>query len=245
MSFFQFLYANSIVLSVFSAALASAYSICQFYNVPFYNLETISEDVEKIKNNGVSLYFGSIYIVLTTQFFIDIDSHSWTLFLGNVIAYTLLIESLYYMYYVWIYPKWEVLQNLHSSVYPLDRLHINMFSLSCYLGCLHLPTLLLYINTWEYVLVMYIYATMGFLTASTIIEKLPVFIYQEKHNPCLVFPLCDYFVHYLDKSGVLSHNKLNDFLDTDQEDEDEISLVDKDGDFVKITSKSETELSNE
>jgi len=253
MSIFSLLYANTLVVSIFSTAIASAYAICKIYDAPFYNAQTIVNDLEKIRDNVIPLYFGSIYMALSTHYFIEYREHSLAEFVGNVITYSFLIEGLYYLYYN-VQSKAKQYVSIPTIVYPLDALQLNMFHLSCYLACLHLPTFWMSLNVLEYICVLYFYTTMGLLMHSQIAKEYSIMLHKyNKPDSCLVFPVCDYFVYHLNKSRLSQHRKMDEFFDLDKEEEDEddeiSSTADKEGDFVKIEktsgSTSEGELTDD
>ena len=164
MSFISFLCANLLTFSIFTTAFTTCYSFCRMYDIPFCNLNKISEDVVKLKHNSIQLYFGSIYMIMTCSYFIDLDSHSFSQSVLNIVQYTLLIECLFHTYYRFLYKNTPFLQNIHSVEYPIDVLMMDVFQLSCYFTCLHIPAFLLKVNMYEYAFMVSSYTSIGILT---------------------------------------------------------------------------------
>jgi hypothetical protein len=61
---FPFLYANTIVLSIFSASIVTTFGLCSYYNAPFYNPEDLGNNLNHIKQNLLPTYAGTVLIVL-------------------------------------------------------------------------------------------------------------------------------------------------------------------------------------
>lgn len=228
MFFYSILCANSIFLSVFTASLFTSYTVCTLFNLPFYNKEKneIEDNIEKIKQNCIPVYFACTYMILLTLQTLDTRPHSWIKTGFHISFYSTLIEGLYYCYHREIHSRFFY-RYIHSehytkvTGYPLDALYINTFDLCSYLMCLHLPTYVLNLSMFEYVVVLYFYVTMGFFSHSPLAYQHHILHHKYhkyhkyyKYNFCLVFPIFDFLMETFNEC-LVSDTKKTDSVTSD------------------------------
>ena len=215
---------NTIVTSVFTGAIATAYFICKIYNLPFYNSKTIIEDLDKLKQNVIPIYFGANYMVLLTNLHLDNRCHSFIGSVLNIGMYVLFIEFLYYTYHRIIHHPalYNMVHSFHHTkvlVYPIDALHFSVFDLSCYMACLHFPTYIMRLTMFEYIFVLFFYITMGFFAHSKLAFQHHILHHQFfKCNYCLVFPIFDMAFNTFMNINFMDTNKFDDFMVNDVDD---------------------------
>jgi len=214
--------ANSIIITVFTGSLATAYTVCQFYGVPFYNSNLVIEDLTKMKDNVIQIYFGALYMVLLTTIHIDTSMHSNIGTAFNIGLYSLAIEFLYYTYHrllhsTSLYKKIHFFHHEKHSIYPLDALHFTAFDLSCYMACLHIPTYFLKLSAFEYIFVLFFYITMGFFAHSNLAFQHHVLHHKFfKYNYCLVFPFFDMAFETFKGLEIMDTKKFDEFVESEE-----------------------------
>ena len=98
---FSFL-ANAIVVSIFSASIATTMALCSYFKVPFYNPDDLGNSLAHIQNNILPTYAGTCLIVFYATK--NMSKRGFSLF--NLGLYTVLIELTYYLYHRTIHHKW-------------------------------------------------------------------------------------------------------------------------------------------
>lgn len=234
MFFYSVIFANTVIVTVLSTSISTTYGLCKYFNVPFYNEEELDVNLDKIRENVLPIYFGALYMVLTTiNYGLDDSptSHSFFRTLFNIVLYSVFVEGVYYGYHRMIHHP-SVYKSVHSlhhtkkTVYPLDATFFTPFDLSCYMACLHLPNYFIQLSTFEYMVILYFYITMGFVSHSDIAYKhhLLHHIYY-KYNFCLVFPVFDMIFDTYRDSDQLKGLETLDQVDTTKSDTDEPEFV--------------------
>lgn len=235
MFFYFFLFANTVILSILPSCICVTYAICKAFKVPFYNENDFEPNIEKIKDNIVPVYFGALYMVLTTLQTIDKTQHSLFHTLFNIVLYSIFVEGFYYAYHRIMHEKpfYKSIHHLHHTkriVYPLDAFYFSAFDLSCYMACLHLPSYFIHASYFEYLIILYFYITMGFVSHSEIAYKHHILHHKYyKYNFCLVYPIFDMiFDTYKDSSSV----SVKELKDTDELE------------FINVGDETETKKTN-
>jgi sterol desaturase/sphingolipid hydroxylase (fatty acid hydroxylase superfamily) len=188
-----FSYANAIVLSIFSASIATTMALCSYFKVPFYKQSDLGNSIAHIKQNILPTYAGTVLIVFAATK--NMSNRGFSLF--NVGLYAVLIEFSYYWYHRTIHHKWfyKRIHHLHHTrkeITPLDSFHISLLDLLAYLLCLHLPVYLVKLTLCEYMTTIYFYITMAFVSHSEIAYNHHLLHHTYyKCNFCLVFPIFD------------------------------------------------------
>jgi len=189
------------VLTVFSSALTSAYTICAVYNTPFYNpaLSKI-ELINTVRNSAMNLGIIGLEIIGSAWLYypyLDNGAHSWLRSASNIIEYSMWIELFYYGYHRLLHTtNWYYLIHVHHHknrhVYPIDTLSIHWLDSTGMILTLIAPLWFVQVNQWEHDIIMFTYLTGAFLSHSKIFgDKHAIHHERFKCNYCFLFPVFD------------------------------------------------------
>jgi len=219
---FPFFCANAIVVSIFSASIATTMALCSYFKAPFYNPADLGNSLEHMKQNLLPTYVGAVSIVYDAITHRIRTTAGFSLSPFNIGFYVIAIELCYYAYHRTIHHKWfyKRIHHLHHTrkeITPLDSFHISLFDLFAYILCLHLPLYLVKLSLLEYMSTLYFYITMAFVSHSDIAYTHHLLHHTHyKCNFCLVFPIFDVlFETYKDaESPTITTSKSSDSVYT-------------------------------
>jgi len=190
------------VFSVFGFSILTSYTICSFTKTPFFNPKSSStEIISTLRDSAINLSILGSQIIGSAVFYhnyLDIESHSLTKTIFNIIRYFLWIELFYYGYHrilhtPLLYPLVHSQHHKNRDVYPIDTINLSWIDSTGMLITLISPIWLAKVNLLEYNIIMYVYLTGAFLTHSRLLVNRHT-IHHEKYkcNYCFLFPVFDY-----------------------------------------------------
>jgi sterol desaturase/sphingolipid hydroxylase (fatty acid hydroxylase superfamily) len=203
---YYFILSIKTIFGLFLSSTLSAYLICLVSNYPFYNdEESSSQIIHKIKKNvtttSVILCESVLLFTYLFRFIIDQPRHSMIISAINMSSYAILIELFYYGYHRLIHHRY-LYKAIHSThhenviVYPIDSFYLGIVDGNGLFICLSLPVLLLHLNYFEFISVLYVYITFGYISHSTLVYTHHAIHHRLfKYNYCILLPLFDVIFH--------------------------------------------------
>lgn len=190
------LFSLTNAFAVFVSSFTTAYFICRVYQVPFYNIKTIQQNVDAVYENIIPVGISSFAIGYFTLHFVAFANHTWIMTGANIFAYTIIVELLYYLYHKQNYLR-HIAANTVSDepektyIYPVQILNMDFLDITSYIACLHIPLAIIHMNYFEYIICAYFYVTMGYFSKSDFLYHQVIDNNSSKYKFCLVFPLFD------------------------------------------------------
>ena len=188
-------------VSVFGAAIGSAYIICAMFQAPFYN-PTLSNEQFQVLLQTFATNIGILGAeVIGSAWFYDPllqsqEHHSWITSGFNVIQYSLWIELMYYVYHRCLHAANVYTHRQHHvtrNVYPMDTFVIHWLDSTGMIVTLIFPLCVVSVNVMEYKFIIYMYLTSALLLHSKLfIDHHVVHHERYKCNYCFLFPIFDY-----------------------------------------------------
>lgn len=172
-----FLFSAKLLFGIFTASTVSAYLLCFYNDVPFFNPNSnryqILNKIEKLTKTSVRLLanYTIIYsVVLNRQ--IDIRSHSIDKTIYNFAAYSMIAELVYYIYHKTMhmkkyYNEHHSLHHKNLEVYPSDAFYVTETDGLLLLGTLSSPILFLQLTHYEFGFCLYFYLTAAYISHSS------------------------------------------------------------------------------
>jgi sterol desaturase/sphingolipid hydroxylase (fatty acid hydroxylase superfamily) len=193
---------TKLILGTFSASTLSAYGICKYYNVPFFNPTQNSYQFkyqlyEVGKSTSIVLFNSIIFISFFIDSFVKYESHTMYQNIQNILLYSTLVELFYYAYHITVHKK-EYYKLIHSKhhenivVYPFDTFYMHSVDSYFLIASLGLPLAIVRLNYFENIISIYTYITAAYLAHS---EKF--FTHHAAHhkiifcNYCIIIPIFD------------------------------------------------------
>jgi len=192
-------FSAKLLFGVFAASTASAYFLCFYNDIPFFNpsysrYRTINriEKLTKILFRILANYTFIYSVFLNRQ--IDIRSHSIDKTICNIAAYSMIAELVYYIYNKTIHMKrfYKEHHSIHHEnieVFPSDAFYVTETDGLLLLGTLSSPILFLDLTHYEFAFCLYFYLTATYISHSStnhsIHHKLLFY------NFCLLNPIYD------------------------------------------------------
>ena len=195
-------FSAKLIFGVFTFSSATAYFICIYNNVPFYNpsftrYKLIDRFEQIVKTSGLGLSQSVVIYSFFLDRLIENKSHSIIASLYVIAMYSIIAEFFYYSSHRLIHFK-NYYSDIHSKhhenvvIYPYDAFHVekkDAILLFCSLGS---PILFIQFNYFEFITCLYIYVTATYLAHSSsffnhhaIHHKLPTY------NFCILNPAYD------------------------------------------------------
>ena len=197
------------VLCLFSASITSAYMICSVCNNSFYNPKLSKRElINNLIDSSINLSIIGIEVIISAFFYypyMNLEDHSISLTIFNIIEYSILIELFYYIYHRFLHNSgWYLFVHAkhHSNIniYPLDTLDIGILDSTGMILTLIAPLLFVKVNLIEYNFIIYVYLTGAFLTHSKFLIRRHVAHHEKfKCNFCFLFPIFDYICGTIEK----------------------------------------------
>lgn len=188
-------FSTKLILGIFAASKASAFFICFYNNIPFFNPThnkyQIVNRIEKIIKSAFPLLKNSVVIYgLFLDRFIETRSHSLGTFVYNITMYSIIAEFFYYLYHNVIhtqkyYKDYHSLHHKNIDVYPIDTFYIEQVDGLFLIGSLSAPIVLLRLNYFEFITCLYVY-----ITAATLAHSPEFFSHHNIHHKLLVYNYC-------------------------------------------------------
>ena len=174
-----------IILGTFTASTVTTITICNLYNIPFFNPSHNRYQFYHNIARGLPVTIGiltqSIIVYsFLVHHFIENKPHTIIQNLENIIKYSILAEFIYYVYH----------RIIHTKDYYMTK--IDSFFLITSLG---LPLLVLRMNYFENIVALYIYITAAYFEHSNF-----YLVHHAKHhkllfcNFCILNPIFDILV---------------------------------------------------
>jgi|Laugresbdmm110sn_2_1035109.scaffolds.fasta_scaffold21800_1 sterol desaturase/sphingolipid hydroxylase (fatty acid hydroxylase superfamily) len=195
------LFSTKFVIGIFSASTLSAFFICFYYNVYFFNPH---QNRYQFIKQGQKMY-STLSIVLGQTILgysflnriLDNKMHNIGQSMYNIIMYSIIAEFFYYLYHRTIhsdqyYKEYHSKHHKHIDIYPFDTFYIDKIDAMILLGSIHTPLLFIRFNYYELGLCLYLYITFAYLAHSDFFTKQHV-----KHhkllfcNYCILNPIYD------------------------------------------------------
>jgi sterol desaturase/sphingolipid hydroxylase (fatty acid hydroxylase superfamily) len=194
-----------ITIGTFFASTFSAYFICWFYKVPFFN-----------PNQNRYQFYSNLHQVLTTSTIvlsqavlvnsfmvenvITNEPHTLQQNVINMVSYSVMTEFLYYIYHRIIHTKrfYKSIHSIHHqniNVYPFDTFFMTTTDSLFLVSCMGVPILFLRMNYFENIFSLYIYITAAYIEHSNLL-----FTHHSRHhklifcNYCILNPIFDLIV---------------------------------------------------
>jgi sterol desaturase/sphingolipid hydroxylase (fatty acid hydroxylase superfamily) len=188
-------FSAKLLLSIFTASTATAYFICYYNDVPFFNPThnryQIINRIEKIIKCTTPLFKNSIVIyALILDRFIENRLHSVVTTVYNLTMYSLISEFCYYIYHNIIhmqkyYKDYHSLHHKNIDVYPIDTFYIESVDGLFLIGALSAPILCLQLNYFEFITCIYVYTT-----AAALVHSTKFFSHHSIHHKLLIYNYC-------------------------------------------------------
>jgi sterol desaturase/sphingolipid hydroxylase (fatty acid hydroxylase superfamily) len=168
-----------ITIGTFFASTATAYFICWFYKVPFFNPN--QNRYQFYTNLQQVLTTSTIVLsqaVLVNSFMVENvitnEPHTLQQNVINMASYSVMTEFLYYIYHRIIHTKYfyKTIHSLHHQnieVYPFDTFFMTKVDAVFLILSLSVPLFMLHMNLVEHVVCIYIYGTAAYLEHSNIL----------------------------------------------------------------------------
>ena len=175
----------------------TTFMICYFLNKEFFSPEMKLADLNSIKIRSIPPLICSSALTLYSYNRMDVSYHSWVKFSTNMAAYLVFVELLYYSYHRLIHTRYfyKIIHSYHHTkinTYPIDFLNSGAIDFYMYIACLHLPTFIIPMNISEYLIGIYFFTTVGFITHTDIITISHTSHHRNMlYNYCLLFPIFD------------------------------------------------------
>jgi hypothetical protein len=158
------LFSAKLLFGVFTASTASAYLLCFYNDVPFFNpsynrYRTINR-IEKLVKISMRMLgnFSMIYAIVLNRK-IDLCPHSVDKTIYNVAAYSMIAEFVYYLYHR--------MMHMQQEVYPCDTFYVTEIDGLLLLGTLSSPILFLDLTHYEFAFCLYFYLTATYISHSS------------------------------------------------------------------------------
>ena len=189
------IFSTKFVIGIFSASTLSAFLVCFYNNVYFFN--PLQNRYQFIKQ-GQKIYYTLssvlgktiiIYSVLLNRM-IDNKIHNIVQTTYNIALYSIIAEFFYYLYHRAIHSA-QYYKEYHSNhhervdIYPFDTFYIDKIDAMFLLGTIHTPLLFIRFNYYELGLCLYLYITFAYLAHSNFFTKQHV-----NHHKLLVCNYC-------------------------------------------------------
>jgi sterol desaturase/sphingolipid hydroxylase (fatty acid hydroxylase superfamily) len=188
-------FSAKLILSIFTASKLSAFLICFYNNIPFFNPThnryQLVNRIEKIVKSAFPLLKNSVVIYgLFLDRLIENRAHSLGLFVYNIAMYSIITEFFYYLYHNVIhtqkyYKEHHSLHHKNIEVYPIDTFYIEQVDGLFLIGSLSAPIVLLRLNYFEFITCLYVY-----ITAATLAHSPEFFNHHAIHHKLLVYNYC-------------------------------------------------------
>jgi len=188
-------FSAKLILSIFTASKLSAFLICFYNNIPFFNPThnryQLVNRIEKIVKSAFPLLKNSVVIYgLFLDRLIENRAHSLGLFVYNIAMYSIITEFFYYLYHNVIhtqkyYKEHHSLHHKSIEVYPIDTFYIEQVDGLFLIGSLSAPIVLLRLNYFEFITCLYVY-----ITAATLAHSPEFFNHHAIHHKLLVYNYC-------------------------------------------------------
>jgi sterol desaturase/sphingolipid hydroxylase (fatty acid hydroxylase superfamily) len=188
-------FSAKLILGTFIASNASAYFICFYNNIPFFNPThnkyQIVNRIEKIIKYAFPLLKNSVVIYgLFLDRLIENRLHSVGTTVYNIAMYSIITEFFYYLYHSSIHTKkyyndYHSLHHKNIDVYPIDTFYIEKLDGLFLIGSLSAPIVLLKLNYFEFITCLYVY-----ITAATLAHSPEFFNHHNIHHKLLVYNYC-------------------------------------------------------
>lgn len=196
---------NSIALffGISSTSLLSTIFISKVFNIKLINPKF---DLQKIKQNSSIMLYTLNMLFLTflpvfKLFFINkitTENHEYIYSIYLITKYATFVELFYYIFHFSLHKNKWLYQNIHKKhhenvdVYPFDAFYIDYYDLLGVNSCLLLPSYLVSINYYEFILIAYFYTLSGVLVHSDYFT-----LHHKNHHKYLncnysfIFPIYD------------------------------------------------------
>jgi len=194
----------STFLSIVGTLFASTTTaVCIFYinGYPFFNPNEKDKKYDSmfytLKQLPLFLTESTVIGYYVLNYYIVEEKHTLFLSAYKCLSFSLGIEIIYYIYhrlahmpffYRWIHEK----HHEKREVYPIDTFSFDPFDFIGLILSLSLPVCFIKMNFYEYVFVLYIYSTMGYVSHSTLFyNHHSLHHYHRKCNFCFLYPFMD------------------------------------------------------
>jgi sterol desaturase/sphingolipid hydroxylase (fatty acid hydroxylase superfamily) len=196
---------TKIILSTFTASTATTITICNLYNIPFFNPNhnryQFYHNITRVIPVTIGILTQSIIVYsFLVHHFIENKPHTIIQNLENIIKYSILAEFIYYIYHRLIHTK-DYYKSIHSmhheniDVYPFDTFYMTKIDSFFLITSLGFPLLVLRMNYYENIISLYIYITAAYFEHSNLF-----LVHHAKHhkllfcNFCILNPIFDILV---------------------------------------------------
>lgn len=190
------IFSTKYVIGIFSASTLSAFLVCFYNNVYFFNpLQNRYQFIKQGQKiySTLSSVLGQtivVYSVLLDRM-IDNKMHNISQSTYNIVMYSIIAEFFYYLYHRTIhtnmyYKIYHSKHHEHIDTYPFDTFYIDKTDAFFLLGSIHTPLLFVRYNYYELGLCLYLYITFAYLAHSNFFTKQHV-----THHKLLV---CNYYI---------------------------------------------------
>jgi sterol desaturase/sphingolipid hydroxylase (fatty acid hydroxylase superfamily) len=181
-------------LSIITTILASAATtsiIFHWNRYPIFNPEGDNWKTVLYTGRNVPLLLleATITGYYLQKYYIVDTVHSPFVFVTHCILFSLGTEVIYYIYhrlahmpvfYKWLHRK----HHEKREVYPIDTFYLDPIDSTFLILSMALPVIMLHLNWYEYITVLYIYITMGFMSHSE--------LFYDHHSLHHIYRTCNY-----------------------------------------------------
>lgn len=181
----------------------TAFAICKLQKKPFVNPLLNKVDMcNKIHNAigvGMKVIFNyNIIYFSLSQFHLHNESNELDSRIHNMFQFMFLLEFIAYWYHrlsheiQFIYKNSHMIHHANIDVYPLDFLEFDYIDNVAQTLYINLPLYFVPMNTHDYAIIYYFYATCAFLIHSDILTRNHMIHHRRfKYNYGLLFPVFD------------------------------------------------------
>lgn len=195
------IFSTKYVIGIFSASTLTAFLVCFYNNVYFFN--PLQNRYQFIKQ-GQKMY-STLSVVLGKTILgysflnsmLDNKMHNISQSMYNIIMYSIIAEFFYYLYHRTIhidvyYKEYHSKHHERVDIYPFDTFYIDKIDAMFLLGTIHTPLMFIRFNYYELGLCLYLYITFAYLVHSNFFTKQHVNHHKLLFcNYCILNPIYD------------------------------------------------------
>jgi len=183
----------SITKTLF-ASISTAVGVFYWYKYPFFNPAHSKKEIQDTVTYiaylmPLPLLESTLVGYVLHKYYIVEEQHSILHFCCNCILFSFGIEFVYYIYhriahipffYSWLHRK----HHEKREVFPIDTFFLDPLDFTFLISSMGLPVVFLRLNWYEYITILYLYITFGFISHSK--------LFYNHHVTHHIFRTCNY-----------------------------------------------------